>query len=260
MGSKMMGEWRTVKKFVFLFAALVCLLTISPPVQAAYPEITITVNGSRIASDVKPYIDSNNRTMVPIRFVAEALGSEVDWNQETKGVSVKRKENAVHLWAGRQDYTVNGKSKTMDTVPVILPPGRTMVPVRFVAEALGCAVNWDSAARTVMIVLDNGYVLPEETDLDIEIPAEGKNFNDVDIEILVLMYKDMDSQEDDLYALLASKFGDKSGREITDYVFSKTDRFTDLPERFWQINNQQIRVCSLSGQAWIYILIYLPGV
>ena len=260
MGSKMMGEWRTVKKSVFLFAALLWLFTTPPAAQAAYPEITVTVNGSRIASDVKPYIDSNDRTMVPIRFIAEALGSEVGWDQETREVTVKRRENAVCLWAGKQYYTVNGKSKTMDTVPVILPPGRTMVPVRFVAEALGCTVNWDSAARTVIIVLDNGYVLPEETDMQIEIPAVGKNFNNVDIDILVLMYKDMNSQEDDLYALLASKFGAMSGREITDYVFSKKDSFDDLPEKFWQINNQKIRVCSLSGQAWIYILIYLPGV
>jgi len=255
-----MGEWRTLKKFVFLFAALVCLLTISPPAQAAYPEITITVNGSRIASDVKPYIDSNNRTMVPIRFVAEALGSEVDWNQETKGVSVKRKENAVYLWAGRQDYTVNGKSKTMDTVPVILPPGRTMVPVRFVAEALGCTVNWDSAARTVMIVLDNGYVLPEKTDLQIDMYPPDDNPNQVDISMLILMYKDLEEQRNQVYEILKSKFGEKNAQEIIDYINIKQDSFDDLPERFWQINNQQIRVCSLSGQAWIYILIYLPGV
>ena len=256
----MMGEWRTVKKFVFLFAALVCLLTISPPVQAAYPEITITVNGSRIASDVKPYIDSNNRTMVPIRFVAEALGSEVDWNQETKGVSVKRKENAVHLWAGRQDYTVNGKSKTMDTVPVILPPGRTMVPVRFVAEALGCAVNWDSAARTVMIVLDNGYVLPEETDMQIDMYPPDDNPNQVDISMLILMYKDLEEQRNQVYEILKSKFGEKNAQEIVDYINIKQDTFDQLPDKYWTVNNQDIKVGSYPGEHWIQVTIYLPGV
>ncbi|WP_418789970.1 copper amine oxidase N-terminal domain-containing protein [Phosphitispora sp. TUW77] len=249
-----------MKKVVLLFAVLVCLLATPTLVQAASKEITVTVNGSKIECDVKPYIDSNNRTMVPIRFVAEALGSEVSWDQERKEVTVKRRENMVCLWAGKQNYIVNNKSKTMDTVPVILPPGRTMVPVRFVAEALGCTVNWDSTTRTVIIVLDNGYLLPEETDLDIDIPEVMKNPNDVDIEILVLMYKDMDSQQDDLYALLASKFGERSASEITEYVFSKKDRFNDLPDRSWQINNQEIRVGSLSGEAWIYILIYLPGV
>nr|WP_269438407.1 copper amine oxidase N-terminal domain-containing protein [Phosphitispora fastidiosa] len=253
-----MGEWRTVKKFVFLFAALACLLTISPPALAAYPEITITVNGSRIASDVKPYIDANDRTMVPIRFVAEALGSEVDWNQKTKGVSVKRKENAVYLWAGRQDYTVNGKSKTMDTVPVILPPGRTMVPVRFVAEALGCTVNWDSATRTVMIVLDNGYVLPEETDLQIDMYPPDDNPNQVDISMLILIDRDLTSQLSDLFNIIKSKFGDNAAHEISTYVSSKKNRYDYVSGKNFYYNGQEIWVISRAGDFGIQVTIYLP--
>ncbi len=255
----MMGEWRTVKKIVFLFAVLVWLLTPPLPAQAAYSEITITVNGSRIASDVAPYIDSHNRTMVPIRFVAEALGSEVGWDQDIKGVSVKRRENAVYLWVGRQNYTVNGKTKTMDTVPVILPPGRTMVPVRFVAEALGCRVDWDSRTRTVIIVMDNGYELPEETDIQIDMYTPDDNPNQVDISMLVLMYKDLQEQRTQVYEILESKFGEKNAQEIADYIKVKEDTFDDLPEKIWDVNNQKIRVISKPGEDWIYIAIYLPG-
>jgi len=245
-----------MKRAIFFLAVVMAVTVMVFPAQAA-PDITITVNGSRIDTDVKPYIDPSNRTMVPIRFVAEALGSEVKWEQKTKEVTVQRRDNNVLLRVDKKEYTVNGKGRMMDTVPVLLPPGRTMVPIRFVAEALGCTVDWDKGTRTVIIIMDNGYMLPEETDMQIDMYPPDDNPNQVDISMLILMYKDMEAQKKDVYNILNSKFGQTSANEITDYAFSKKDRFDILQGKLFYFEGQEIWVISGSGDAWVQVTIYL---
>jgi|GEM_PF-6669932 len=240
-------------------------VTASMPVAASVAaatkkNITIFVDGNPVASDVAPYIDSSNRTMVPVRFVAEALGSMVDWEQKTGKVTINRRAASVCLWVGKASYRLNNDNRSMDTVPVVLPPGRTMVPVRFVAEALGARVEWDEKAYIVKITMDNGYVLPEQTDMQVDIPRPEFNPNKVDIELLLLMYKDMETQRRQLYEILKSKFGPDPAREITDYVNMKQEEFDYLLEMTWTYNNQRIRVGSHIGEHWIQLVVYLPGV
>jgi nucleoid-associated protein YejK len=95
--------------------------------------------------------------MVPVRFVAEALGASVDWDADSQTVTIARGEDTVQMTVGSNGYTINGQTRTMDAVVEIQDwgdgsgNGRAMVPMRFAAEALGKAVYWDEADRLVIV-------------------------------------------------------------------------------------------------------------
>ncbi|MGB9844104.1 MAG: copper amine oxidase N-terminal domain-containing protein, partial [Caldisericia bacterium] len=98
------------------------------------------------------------RTLLPIRWVAEPLGAEVGWDGVEKKVTVSLKENLIELWIGKNIARVNGIDTPIDpnnpkVVPMIIS-GRTMLPVRFVAENLGCKVDWDGITKTVIITYE----------------------------------------------------------------------------------------------------------
>ena len=111
--------------------------------------IRVYVDGNLVYfPDQQPYIDENDRTLVPVRFVSEALGAEVDWIGARQEVDIKHeaKDKHVLLWVGKRDYTVNGVTARMDTQAVLTDQARVMVPLRFVSEALGADVRWEVIA------------------------------------------------------------------------------------------------------------------
>ena len=111
-----------------------------------------TVDGSPYTLDTAPYIDAvANRTLVPIRFVSEALGAQVDWKEETRQVIIKDGEKEIILTIGSPDVLVNGEKQIVDCAPAVQPPGRTFVPLRFVSETLGAQVDWDAATQEITI-------------------------------------------------------------------------------------------------------------
>ncbi|MBR5429747.1 MAG: copper amine oxidase N-terminal domain-containing protein [Firmicutes bacterium] len=119
---------------------------------------TYTVNGQEKTMDTAAVINSDWRTLVPIRFVAEALGCTVDYTTKAGGSTdqvIIKGSAAVVLTVGSTAYTVDGVSRTMDTAPVINSDWRTLVPVRFVAEALGCRVDYatDNSGRTTAVYI-----------------------------------------------------------------------------------------------------------
>lgn len=101
------------------------------------------VNGISKPIDVPPTI-INNRTMVPLRFIGEALGAEVNWIAETQTVIFRLNGKELEM-------VINQPSPGMDTPPTIIK-GRTFVPLRFISESLGADVTWYPSNRTVSIV------------------------------------------------------------------------------------------------------------
>ena len=98
----------------------------------------------------------SNRTMVPLRSVAETMGGTVLWDQNgEQDIHITGGGNVVEMWLGRRDLIVNGESKEMDVAPSTIND-RTMVPVRFVAENLGCVVDWISSTQEIVIVFYTG--------------------------------------------------------------------------------------------------------
>ena len=101
--------------------------------------------------DVAPFINlKTNRAMVPVRFISEHLGAEVQWLPETKQVRITLGDTEIYLTIGENSALVNGNAVALDCPPEILD-GRTFIPLRFVSENLGATVKWDEASKTITI-------------------------------------------------------------------------------------------------------------
>jgi hypothetical protein len=116
--------------------------------QGVSDAITVNLDGNALAFDVQPII-VNGRTLVPLRVNFEALGADVQWNEETQTVTAVKADTEVKLIIDGEAY-INGELTPLD-VPARIVNDRTLVPLRFVSEAMGCQVDWIDAAQTVMI-------------------------------------------------------------------------------------------------------------
>ena len=116
-----------------------------------YGMIKITVNGEFVTSDREPVI-VNDRTMVPIRAVAEKMGYSVTWNEEKQAVNMTsaQGDHILEFVINSNTATKNNESVELDTAPIIIG-GRTYLPVRAVAEAMNAKVDWNGAQKTVVI-------------------------------------------------------------------------------------------------------------
>lgn len=114
-----------------------------------HPEISVKVDGGKVYFDQLPQI-VNDRTLVPLRAIFEALGAEVGWDGATRTVTATKGETTISLAIDSDQLYVNGEAKTID-VPATIINDRTMVPVRAISEALSCNVEWKSDTRTVEI-------------------------------------------------------------------------------------------------------------
>lgn len=139
-----------MKKIVAIALTIlsICVMSVFS-VSADNSEITVLVNDKEIVFDVKPQI-IDERTMVPVRGVFESLGAIIKWDNGTRTVYSTLGNRKVSIQIDNTTMIVNGKEKTID-VPAKIISDRTLVPVRAIAEALGCNVGWDHATRTVII-------------------------------------------------------------------------------------------------------------
>ncbi len=113
-------------------------------------KIRINLDGQEVSYSEQPKI-TNGRTMVPMRELFEQLGATVNYNDETRLITASRNGIYVSLTPGSDKATINGKELQLDASPYVTAKGRTMVPIRFVSEALGVGVGWNHESRTVYI-------------------------------------------------------------------------------------------------------------
>ncbi len=117
------------------------------------PSIKVTLNGEELSFPQPPVI-VNDRTLVPVREIFEALGASVDWNGATQEVTATKDSKKVKLRIGSNTMIIeNGQTyaeKELD-VPAQLINDKTMVPVRAISEAFDCHVDWDEEKQTVKI-------------------------------------------------------------------------------------------------------------
>ena len=110
---------------------------------------TYTLNGEQKTMDVAPVI-INSRTMLPVRYVAEALGAEIGWDGATSTATLKTADTEIKITVGAAEAIVNGQAVKLDS-PAVIVSDRSFMPVRFVAETLGGTVAWDGATSTATI-------------------------------------------------------------------------------------------------------------
>ncbi len=111
--------------------------------------IRVFVNGTDLRFDTPPEM-VNGRVLAPVRAIAEALGAEVQWNQDSLTVAISKESTSISLVVGNAVAKVNGQDVTLDSPPQITG-GRVLAPVRFIAEAFSLTVAWDNQTRTVTI-------------------------------------------------------------------------------------------------------------
>jgi hypothetical protein len=140
-------------KFAFhSAAALTVLASLAGP--ACAQGITVTINGQPAQFDQQPVLQGGS-VLVPMRGVFERLNATVVYIAQSREIRANRGQTSIDLTMGSRDAQVNGRHVSLDT-PATSLGGRTVVPLRFIAEALGAHVHWDAASRTVTIQTENG--------------------------------------------------------------------------------------------------------
>lgn len=128
-------------------------LTLFTLPTVAFSKISVTVDTVPINFDVEPKIQ-NSRTMVPMRAIFDALGADISWDDSTKTVTAIKDSRIIKATIGSKEISINGKTQLIDTAPII-ENSRTLVPVRFISESLGCRVLWDDSSKTVSVISDD---------------------------------------------------------------------------------------------------------
>ncbi|HEY1429247.1 MAG TPA: copper amine oxidase N-terminal domain-containing protein [Candidatus Tumulicola sp.] len=127
-------------------AALVTALAVIP-LAAAAQSVTVVVNGRPASFDQPPVVQAG-RVFVPLRGVFEQLGATVVYSNGQ--INATARGRTVSLTIGSLQATVGGRPETLDVAPFLIGE-RTMVPLRFIATALGAGVNWNDSTSTVTI-------------------------------------------------------------------------------------------------------------
>ncbi|MBR6543597.1 MAG: copper amine oxidase N-terminal domain-containing protein, partial [Anaerotignum sp.] len=131
----------------------------APVVKAEPKEIVLTINqvvakvlGETVVNDVAPII-RNGRTVLPARFVVEALGGNIAWDEAAQKVTITKDDTTLEIFINEPFATVNGTPVQLDA-PAFIENSRTYLPLRFIAEYLDAEVTWNEAAQTVTIVAE----------------------------------------------------------------------------------------------------------
>lgn len=149
-------EDKGMKKIIAI--CLVCIITLFYVEVNAQQDVTVIINGQVLRCDVPPQI-VNDRTMLPVRAIFEALGAKVTWVGDDQLVFATKGDCMITLKIGVDRMSVqrageNGNiAVALDTAPYILND-RTLVPARAVAEALDAKVDWVNETRTVVIITE----------------------------------------------------------------------------------------------------------
>ena len=139
---------RFERTVIFITTILVSLMAMIMLISAETGDITVKVNGKTIRFPDQSPVVQNERTLVPVRFVAEALGYDVIWNQADNSAVID--DGKIVLYIGKKTAKIDGKSVTLDVASTVIH-NRTMVPLRVVAETLNCSVDWIAETKTVLV-------------------------------------------------------------------------------------------------------------
>lgn len=112
-------------------------------------DVNYSINGEVKKMDAKPFI-KNDRTLVPLRFIVEAIGGEVNWDNDNRLVTVNSKGKTIELPIDSKTIKIDGKDVNIDQAAII-KGDRTFVPIRFIAENLDMVVNYINDTREIEI-------------------------------------------------------------------------------------------------------------
>ena len=121
------------------------------PSTAASSNYSVKLDGTKLNLTL-PILNVGNRLMYPFRECLEAMGATIGWDAGTRTASGQLDNHIVEFVLDSSSYTINGVKNEMDAgVTAFINDGRTYIPLRYAAEALGFNVAWDGATQTVLI-------------------------------------------------------------------------------------------------------------
>jgi Tol biopolymer transport system component len=139
-----------IKKHLLGLCFIVFLLVTMWPLNSFAGEpITVFFNNVQIELDIPPVLD-HSRVLIPLKVVSGTLGAQMNWDPETKTITALTRTKFLRLSLDEKKAFVNGNKLDWDA-PVKIIKGRTMVPIRFVAENLGLWVEWQAEFKRVVI-------------------------------------------------------------------------------------------------------------
>lgn len=213
---------KVFKNVVCLF--LMLIMSFSASANQSELPITVFVDGEQIVFDVEPTIEGG-RTLVPMRYIFEALGAEVDWVPETVTAVAVKGDIKIEITVGKNVMVKNGSSVAID-VPAKLTGGRTLVPVRAVSEGLEAKVDWDAKLRKV-IITSNSTSTVEKTEYSMcELsPEDTELLKDMEYDIRYMFEQQVLPGEvfvasDELVPYIKNE-----SKDISDTVYEIWDRF-----------------------------------
>lgn len=143
---------KKLSKLLLLISVFILGISVS---VLAKEDLYLVVDGQKVETDAACFIEKD-RTLVPIRFISEALGSKVYWDNEAKKVTITSQDESqkIDLFINSVNAKINENNEIKDVtldVPAKIVNSRTFVPVRFISETLGVEVNWDNDNKVVII-------------------------------------------------------------------------------------------------------------
>ncbi len=115
-------------------------------------DVKISLNGGLVSNqEYAPFIDENGRTMISIRWVADELQFDTDWNETTKTATVQNGTDVIKLELNSHKISKNNTTIEMDTIPV-LKNNRLFVPLKYVSQCLGFDVMWNKKENTAYVI------------------------------------------------------------------------------------------------------------
>lgn len=172
------------------------------------PQITINNESKNIDDNNTAPTIINGRTFIPIRALMEAFNGEVQWDNATRTATLTYNNNEVKLTVDSTTAYFNNNSVTLDVAPVIIN-GRTMLPVRFVAESFGFNVNWNSENRTITISNTKETSTEETSAIIEETTAVAENATKTGSKSLVVYFSCTGNTEE-----VANKIANVTGSDV----------------------------------------------
>ncbi len=139
-----------------IFIMLVAVFSVYMPSITEASAVNVEIDGTRISFD-QGAILKDGRTLVPVRKIFEELDAVVNYDSKTRVITAIREDRKIVLTVGSNVVMVDNKRVTLD-VPAQVLNGRTLVPLRFISEALGAEVSWEAVTRTAKIKTYSEYV------------------------------------------------------------------------------------------------------
>jgi len=160
-----------LKKAISLVLAVIFFTT-----QVYADEINVSINEQKIIfTDQAPAV-VDGRTLVPVRSVFEHIGFDVDWEEETRTVTLIRENDEIIIAIDSDEFITNGRTHRLD-VPAQVINDRTMLPIRAVLASVGYNVDWDEESSTVLVYSNVQMRIPDRRLTADEIEDWISNYN-----------------------------------------------------------------------------------